>query len=102
MLVNVASQRDQSLFIKDYRRDRPFFRTITPKVKSFGGGVRKNVVISIVQVWEFDSGSYLYRQQWWNERQILLRKLLYCQRSRSRKIAIEIDHRQWRLRGKNS
>src|SRR6266446_7152242 len=102
MLVNVASQRDQSRFIKNYRRDRPFFRTITAKVKSFGGGIRKNIVISVIQVWKFDSGSHLDRQQRWNERQILLRKLLCWQRSRSRKIAVEIDHRQWRLRRKNS
>src|SRR2546422_5474541 len=102
MLVNVASQREQSRFIKNYRRDRPFFRTITAKVKSFGGGIRKNIVISVIQVWKFDSGPHLYRQQRWNERQILLRKLLYWQRSWSRKIAIEIDYRQWRLRGKKT
>ena len=59
-------------------------------------------MISVVKVREFDSGSESYREKRWNERQILLLDSFHWERSWSREIAVEINHRQWRLRGKNA
>src|SRR4029077_4778052 len=75
---------------------------ITSKIKTFGRRVGKNVVISVIKVWEFNLGSDPHRQKRWNERQIFLRDLFHRQRSWLGKRTIEINYCQRRLRGKNA
>ena len=59
-------------------------------------------MVRVIQIWKLNLRSHLYRQKRWNERQIFLRNLFRWQRSWSRKIAIKIDHGQWRLGGEDS
>src|SRR4029077_7190904 len=102
VLVNVATQSHQARLVEHYRRYRPFLRAVTPEIKSLGGRIGKDVVILVIQILELYFGSHFYRQERWNERQILLLDFFCWQRGWSRKIAVKIDHRQRRLRRKNS
>src|SRR6266436_5506006 len=102
MFVNVAPKYDQARLIKNLRRDRSLIRPITPKIKTFGRRIGKNVVISVIKIWEFNLGSDPHRQKRWNERQIFLRDLLRRQRSWLGERTVEINDCQRRLRGKNA
>src|SRR6266446_6378049 len=73
--MNIAAKYHQPRRVKNLRRDRPFLRTVAPEIEPFRGGVRKNVVVGIIEVWELHSGADLHRQQRWKERQFLLRNL---------------------------
>src|SRR6266436_1817862 len=102
MFVNVAPKYDQARLIKNLRRDRSLILPITPKIKTFGRRIGKNVVISVIEIWEFNLGSDSHRQKRWNERQILLCNLFRRQRSWLGKRTIEINDRQRWLGGKNA
>ena len=81
VFVNVAPKYDQARLIENLRRDRSLIRAITPKIKTFGRRVGKNVVLSVIKIWEFNLGSDPHREKRWKERQILLRDLFHRQRS---------------------
>ncbi len=102
VFVNVAPKYDKARLIENLRRDRSFIRPITPKIKTFGRRVGKNVVISVIKIWEFNFGSDPHREKRRNERQILLCDLFRWQRNWLGKRTLEINHRQRRLRGKNA
>src|SRR5207247_10546902 len=102
VFVNVAPKYDKARLIKNLRWDRSLIRPITPKIKTLGRRVGKNVVISVVKIWEFNFGSDPHREKRRNKRQILLRDLFRWQRNWLGKRALEINHRQRRLRGKNA
>src|SRR5215472_13779702 len=102
VLVYVAPQRHESRIIENDRRDRPFLRTITAKIKSLGWRIGKNIVIRVIEIWKLNPGSHFYRQKRWNKRQIFLRNLFRWQRRWSREVAIEINHGEWRLGGEDS
>jgi len=59
-------------------------------------------VVSVVKIWEFNVGPDAYWQERRNEGQIFLRNLFHWQRGWSRECAIEINHSQRRLGGKDS
>src|SRR5207245_1989482 len=102
VFVNVAPKYHQARLIENLRRDRSLIRAITPKIKTFGRRVGKNIVISVIEIWEFNLGSDPHRKKRWKERQILLRDLFRWQRSWLGKRTIEINYRQRWLGGKNA
>src|SRR5437667_1147311 len=102
VFVNVAPKYDQARLIENLRRDRSLIRAITPKIKTFGRRVGKNIVISVIEIWELDFCPDMHRQERWKESQILLRDLFRRQRSWLGKSTIEINHRQRWLRRKNA
>src|SRR5207245_11327673 len=102
VFVNVAPKYHQARLIENLRRDRSLIRAITPKIKTFGRRVGKNIVISVIEIWEFNLGSDPHRKKRWKESQILLRDLFRWQRSWLGESTIEINHRQRWLRRKNA
>src|SRR4030095_1003379 len=99
VFVNVAAQRNQTRFFEHLCRYGTFLRAITAEVESFDRRIGKDVVISVVEIRKFNSGSNSDRKKRWNERQILLRDLFRCRRSRARESTIEInDGQRWLCR----
>src|SRR3954447_16004356 len=90
VLVNIAPQCDQTGFVENNRRHRPFLPTIPSQIESFRRRVRKNIVIRVVKIWKFNSSADLYRQDGWNKGKIFLRDLFHWQRCWSRKRALKI------------
>src|SRR5438132_7243684 len=80
VLMNIATKYHQPRHGKNLRWDRPFLRTIAPEIESFRRGVRKNIVVGIIQIRELHSGTHLHRQPRWKERQILLCNLFHWRR----------------------
>ena len=96
--MNIAAKYHQPRRVKNLRWDRPLLRTVAPEIEPFRGGVGKNVVVGIIEVWELHSGADLHRQQRWKERQILLRNLFRRRRLWFRKRTIEVHDRERWLR----
>ncbi len=92
VFVNVAPQRDQTRLIKNLYGNWTFLRAITAEIKSFGGRVGKDVVVSVVKIREFNLRTNSYREKRWNEGQILLRDFFRWQRSWTRESTLEINY----------
>src|SRR5262249_65261 len=61
VLVNIATQRHKSGLVKNFRRNRPFLRTISAEIESFGRRIGEDAVIGVVEIREFDPCSDLDR-----------------------------------------
>src|SRR5687768_2863155 len=94
MLVNIAPEGDQAWAVESLKGDRPFLWTIAAKIEPFGRRVRKDVVISVIQIGKFDTGANLHGQQSWDESKVLLDDLPTQRLGRPRKRALEVNDGQ--------
>ena len=97
MFVNITAKCYQAGHIENLRWDRPFVWPISSNIEPLRRRIRKNTMVSVVEVREFYSCADLHWQKRRKKCQIFLCDLFRCGRSRFGKGAIEVDHGKRRL-----